>query len=59
MGFSLSSCDSPVKDTILVNDRWGKDCNCAHGDVKTCEDRYNPGKPFLHCGFYILYFPDN
>ncbi|XP_065066489.1 alpha-L-fucosidase-like [Rhopilema esculentum] len=37
--------DSPVKDDILVNDRWGKDANCKHGDVKTCgRDRFDPGK---------------
>ncbi|XP_057311568.1 tissue alpha-L-fucosidase-like [Hydractinia symbiolongicarpus] len=36
--------ESPVKDDIVVNDRWGKDANCVHGDVKTCKDRYNPGK---------------
>ena len=34
---------SPVKDDVVVNDRWGKDANCVHGDIKTCKDRYNPG----------------
>lgn len=33
---------SPVKDTIVVNDRWGTDANCKHGDVKLCKDRYSP-----------------
>ncbi|XP_065653357.1 tissue alpha-L-fucosidase-like isoform X2 [Hydra vulgaris] len=36
--------ESPVRDNVVVNDRWGKDANCNHGDIKTCSDRYNPGK---------------
>eukprot|EP00111_Clytia_hemisphaerica_P008608 TCONS_00025167-protein len=36
--------DSPLKDEVLVNDRWGQDAMCKHGDVKTCADRYQPGK---------------
>jgi len=35
--------DSPVKDTVVVNDRWGTDCLCKHGSYYTCSDRYNPG----------------
>ncbi|CAL4153464.1 unnamed protein product, partial [Meganyctiphanes norvegica] len=35
--------DSPVKDTVVDNDRWGEDCRCIHGSTKTCHDRYNPG----------------
>lgn len=35
--------DSPVKDTVVVNDRWGIDIPCHHGDFYTCTDRYNPG----------------
>lgn len=35
--------DSPVKDTIVTNDRWGLDTLCRHGDFFTCSDRYNPG----------------
>ncbi|XP_054013327.1 alpha-L-fucosidase [Hylaeus anthracinus] len=35
--------ESPVKDTIVVNDRWGRDIPCHHGDFYTCTDRYNPG----------------
>ena len=34
---------SPVKDTIVVNDRWGIGTTCKHGDYLTCSDRYNPG----------------
>ena len=29
----------------MVNDRWGTDANCKHGDVKLCKDRYSPSKP--------------
>ncbi|KAK3612245.1 hypothetical protein CHS0354_039526 [Potamilus streckersoni] len=35
--------DSPVKDTIVVNDRWGQNIRCKHGGVLDCDDRYNPG----------------
>lgn len=35
--------DSPVKDTIVVNDRWGMLTPCLHGGYLTCNDRYNPG----------------
>jgi alpha-L-fucosidase len=35
--------DSPVRDTVVTNDRWGKDDNCKHGGYYTCTDRYNPG----------------
>lgn len=36
--------ESPVKDYIVVNDRWGKGIPCHHGDFYTCHDLYNPGK---------------
>ncbi|KAL1456736.1 hypothetical protein WDU94_001440 [Cyamophila willieti] len=36
--------DSPVKDTVVVNDRWCNTCLCKHGGYLTCEDRYVPGK---------------
>ncbi|CAD7082191.1 unnamed protein product [Hermetia illucens] len=35
--------DSPVRDTIVTNDRWGIGTACTHGDFYTCRDRYNPG----------------
>ena len=35
--------ESPVKDTVVVNDRWGQNIPCHHGDFYTCTDRYNPG----------------
>ena len=35
---------SPVKDTVVTNDRWcSNGCSCHHGDVYMCNDRYNPG----------------
>jgi len=35
--------DSPVKDSVLVNDRWGIGIPCKHGDFYNCQDKYNPG----------------
>ncbi|KAF5278086.1 hypothetical protein FQR65_LT03602 [Abscondita terminalis] len=35
--------ESPVKDTVVANDRWGRGISCHHGDFYTCEDRFNPG----------------
>jgi len=35
--------DSPVKDEVVVNDRWGSGILCRHGDFYTCSDRFNPG----------------
>lgn len=35
--------ESPVKDEVLANDRWGSNVTCLHGDIRTCIDRYNPG----------------
>uniref|UniRef100_A0A915KVL1 alpha-L-fucosidase n=2 Tax=Romanomermis culicivorax TaxID=13658 RepID=A0A915KVL1_ROMCU len=34
---------SPVKDTIVTNDRWGVGAMCKHGDFLTCSDRFSPG----------------
>lgn len=34
---------SPVKETVVVNDRWGHETGCHHGDFYNCADRYNPG----------------
>lgn len=36
--------DSPVKDTVVVNDRWGQSTMCNHGGFMTCADRYDPGE---------------
>ncbi|KAK7069019.1 Tissue alpha-L-fucosidase, partial [Halocaridina rubra] len=40
--------DSPVKDTVVVNDRWGRGIMCHHGSYYTCADNYSPGvlQPF-------------
>ncbi|CAK8672515.1 unnamed protein product [Clavelina lepadiformis] len=35
---------SPVKDTVIVNDRWGNDTTCKHGGYLNCDDRFNPGE---------------
>ena len=40
--------ESPVKDTIVVNDRWGIGDLCHHGDVYTCADNYNPKTLLAH-----------
>lgn len=34
---------SPVKEQVVVNDRWGKGCRQKHGGFYTGPDRYNPG----------------
>jgi len=34
--------DSPVKDTVVTNDRWGNGIKCKHGGFLTCSDRYSP-----------------
>ena len=34
--------ESPVKDSVVVNDRWGGAAGCKYGDFLTCHDRYNP-----------------
>lgn len=34
--------DSPVKDEVVVNDRWGVNCSCQHGGYYNCEDRFKP-----------------
>ncbi|XP_066494412.1 tissue alpha-L-fucosidase [Tiliqua scincoides] len=35
--------DSPVKDTVVVNDRWGINCSCRHGGFYNCQDKFKPG----------------
>ncbi|XP_071447330.1 alpha-L-fucosidase [Hetaerina americana] len=40
--------ESPVKDTIVTNDRWGQGTGCTHGGYFSCQDRYNPGTLQLH-----------
>ena len=41
--FAVAFFFSPVKNTVVVNDRWGMDDRCKHGGIFTCDDRYNPG----------------
>ena len=36
--------ESPVKDTVVTNDRWGSGMACVHGGYFTCQDHYLPGK---------------
>uniref|UniRef100_A0A914Q5V9 alpha-L-fucosidase n=1 Tax=Panagrolaimus davidi TaxID=227884 RepID=A0A914Q5V9_9BILA len=38
--------DSPIKDQIVVNDRWGKGVTGKHGGFLTYSDHYDPGKTF-------------
>ncbi|KAK4008274.1 hypothetical protein OUZ56_013419 [Daphnia magna] len=40
--------DSPVKEDVVVNDRWGSGIACHHGGFYTCDDRFNPGKLLPH-----------
>ncbi|KAF4532148.1 hypothetical protein B566_EDAN015299, partial [Ephemera danica] len=42
--------DSPVKNTVVSNDRWGQGILCQHGDFYTCTDRYNPGNVLINAG---------
>ncbi|VDP13297.1 unnamed protein product [Onchocerca flexuosa] len=34
---------SPVKDTVVVNDRWGEGISGKHGGFLTYSDRFDPG----------------
>ncbi|XP_055982027.1 plasma alpha-L-fucosidase [Sorex fumeus] len=40
--------DSPVRDTVVTNDRWAAGSICKHGGYYTCSDRYNPGHLLPH-----------
>ena len=43
--------DSPVKDTVVWNDRWGggaDSCLCHHGAYYTCADRFLPSSLVGH-----------
>ncbi len=33
--------ESPVKSTVVTNDRWGGS-RCKYGDFLSCDDAYNP-----------------
>ena len=43
---------SPVKDTVVTNDRWGDGTTCHHGGYYTCQDRYNPGQLYEFCTLF-------
>jgi len=34
--------ESPIKDKVVVNDRWGIGTSCKHGGFLNCPDRYKP-----------------
>ncbi|KAG8013150.1 Plasma alpha-L-fucosidase [Nibea albiflora] len=40
--------ESPVRDTVVTNDRWGYGSICKHGGYYTCADRYQPGHLLNH-----------
>ncbi|RXN26132.1 tissue alpha-L-fucosidase-like protein [Labeo rohita] len=40
--------DSPVKDVVVTNDRWGAGCYCKHGGYYNCADKYTPEQPPKH-----------
>jgi len=40
--------ESPVKDIVVTNDRWGNDCRGNKGGYWTPSDGYNPGKVIPH-----------
>ena len=35
--------ESPVKETVVTNDRWGSNTMCKHGDYYTCGYKFNAG----------------
>ena len=36
--------ESPVRKSVVTNDRWGMETLCKHGSFYTCTDRCNPGE---------------
>ncbi|KAL1255882.1 hypothetical protein QQF64_013943 [Cirrhinus molitorella] len=34
--------DSPVKDVVVTNDRWGVGSSCKHGGYYNCADKFTP-----------------
>lgn len=43
-----------MKNTVVVNDRWGSGCMCKHGGYYTCADAYNPGEVMHVCFRYVV-----
>ncbi|CAG0915545.1 unnamed protein product [Notodromas monacha] len=42
--------ESPVAETVVVNDRWGEGTACEHGGFLNCVDRYNPRNMLINIG---------
>ena len=40
--------ESPMKDTVVVNDRWGDSTRQKHGGFYSGPDRFDPGHLFSH-----------
>jgi len=40
--------ESPVNETVVVNDRWGKGTRLSHGGYYSGGDRFNPGHLLEH-----------
>jgi len=40
--------DSPVKEVVVTNDRWGAETRGVHGGFYNFDDRYNPGVLIPH-----------
>ncbi|KAM6467227.1 plasma alpha-L-fucosidase isoform 1-T1 [Liasis olivaceus] len=40
--------ESPVRNTVVTNDRWGTGTICKHGGYFTCADRYSPKHLLSH-----------
>jgi alpha-L-fucosidase len=40
--------NSTVKDTVVWNDRWGKETRCQHGSFWNCNDRFQPNTIMDH-----------
>ncbi|KAH7983805.1 hypothetical protein HPB52_014566 [Rhipicephalus sanguineus] len=41
--------DSPVRDTVVTNDRWCNGCSCKHGGYFTCYDRVLQPRKWENC----------
>ena len=44
--------ESPIKDKVVVNDRWGLGCGCKHGGFLNCKDRLIPDRVYFKFEFY-------
>jgi len=56
---SLFLCVSPVRETVVTNDRWGRGIKCRHGGYYTCHDRYNPGRLLRYLILYLVIFHEH